>query len=53
MPLVQRDRELRRRRRRKAHIKHLRERIQTARDNKERERLIVKLRRRSPAAPVP
>ena len=52
MPLVQRDRELRRRRRRKAHVKHLRERILAARDHKERERLIEKLHRRSPAAPV-
>jgi hypothetical protein len=53
MPTVQRDRELKRRRRRRDRIKHLRARIAEARDNKERERLIEKLRKRSPGAPIP
>ena len=53
MPSVERDREIRRRKRRKAKRKQLLARLATARDNKERERLTTRLRKRSMNVEMP
>jgi len=46
-------RDLRRRQRRQRKVRHLRDRLAQTRDSQERERLIAKIRRISPTAPVP
>jgi hypothetical protein len=48
---IERQKELRRRRRRKEKIQRLRTRIAATHDKKERQRLVEKLRRVSAAAP--
>lgn len=53
MPLVQRDREIKKRRNRTKKVKALRERLKTERDTKVRARLIGRLKKISPAAPTP
>ena len=53
MPLVQRDREIRKRRKRALKVKALRERLQTERDTKVRARLIARMKKVSPNAPAP
>ncbi len=53
MPLVQRDREIKKRRNRSLKIKGLRERLKTERDTKVRARLIARMKKISPAAPAP
>ncbi len=54
MPVaVERDREVRRRRHRKKKVRYLRARLEQARDSRERQRLIEKIRRVSRYAPVP
>ena len=49
----ERHRELRRRRRRKKKLRRLRARLVETTDPQERERLIAKIRRISPRAPIP
>lgn len=49
----ERHRELRRRRKRKQKLRRLRARLLETNDPKERERLIAKIRRISPRAPIP
>ncbi len=53
MPLVQRQREIRKRRNRALKIKGLKERLTHERDTKVRSRLITKLKKISPRSPVP
>ncbi len=53
MPSVERQRELRRLRRRKTKLQKLRARLATTRESKERERLITKIRKSNPNVPVP
>ena len=47
------DRKRRRKQIRKRKVRYLRKRLEEATDSADRERLIAKLRRVSPAAPVP
>jgi len=49
----ERHRELRRRRKRKEKLRKLRARLLATKDPEERERLIAKIRRISPRAPIP
>lgn len=49
----ERHRELRRRRKRKEKLRRLRARLLETKDPEERERLIAKIRRISPRAPIP
>lgn len=53
MPLVQRDREIRKRRKRALKVKALRERLKTERDTKVRARLLARMKKVSPNAPAP
>ncbi len=53
MPLVQRQREIRKRRNRAVKVKLLKERLTHERDSKVRTRLIAKLKKISPRSPVP
>jgi hypothetical protein len=53
MPQVQRDREIKRRRNKANKVRALRERLTTERDTKTRARLIAKLKKISPASPIP
>ncbi|MBC7223844.1 MAG: hypothetical protein H5T59_06175, partial [Anaerolineae bacterium] len=50
---TERQRELRRRRHRRAKLRYLRARLERTTDPKERERLIAKMRKISPRAPIP
>jgi hypothetical protein len=52
MPRVERDREIRRRRQRATKVRALRERLTRERDSRTRARLLAKLQRISPGAPV-
>ena len=52
MPRVQRDREIKRRRQRNEKVRQLRRRISAERDAKARTRLLARLKRISPNAPV-
>jgi hypothetical protein len=49
----QKDKDLRRKRQRRRKVRFLRRRIAEAKDLRERERLIAKLCRISPSAPIP
>ena len=49
----ERDREIRRRRRRRAKLRRLRARLAETTDPKERQRIIEKIRKISPLAPIP
>jgi hypothetical protein len=49
----QKDKNLHRKQQRRRKVRHLRQRIVQARDLRERERLIAKLRRISPRASIP
>jgi hypothetical protein len=51
--MVERDREIKRRRNRKAKVKALKARLATERDSKVRARLAGKLQKISPESPVP
>ncbi len=53
MPLVQRQREIRKRRNRAVKVKFLKERLTRERDSKVRTRLITKLKKISPRSPMP
>jgi hypothetical protein len=53
MPMVERDREIKRHRNRKKKVKALQTRLQAERDGKVRSRLIAKLKKISPASPIP
>jgi hypothetical protein len=53
MPLVEREREIKRRRNRKNKIKAIRARLLAERDSKVRARLIAKLKKISPNSPLP
>ncbi len=53
MPMVERDREIKRRRNKKAKVKALKLRLVTERDSKVRARLVGRLRKISPAAQIP
>lgn len=53
MPKTERDRELRRRRARRAKLSELRRRLNETRDPKLRAQLIAEMVRLSPQAPVP
>ena len=53
MPQVERDREIKRRRNRKAKLRKLKARVALARDSKERQRLITKIKKTNPNVPVP
>jgi hypothetical protein len=53
MPRVQRDREIKRRRQRGDKVRSLRTRLMVERDGKVRSRLLTKLKKISPTAPVP
>jgi hypothetical protein len=53
MPQVERDREIKRRRQRRLKVRALRSRLERERDTKVRARLIAKIRRISPYAPMP
>jgi hypothetical protein len=53
MPQVQRDREIKRRRNKALKVRALRARLESERDSKTRARLIAKLKKVSPASPVP
>jgi hypothetical protein len=53
MPQVQRDREIRRRRHKRDKLKAIRTRLLTERDAKVRGRLLARLKKISPTAPVP
>jgi hypothetical protein len=53
MPQVQRDREIKRRRARNQKVRELRARLEKERDSKARARLIAKIKKISPLAPVP
>jgi hypothetical protein len=53
MPKTERDRELRRRRARRAKVSQLRKRLNETRDAKLRAQLIAEIIRLSPEAPVP
>ena len=53
MPQVQRDREIRRRRHKKDKMKAIRTRLTTERDPKVRSKLLARLKKISPTAPVP
>jgi len=50
---TEKDRKLRRRRTRKRKLRYLRRRLAQATDPAERQRLIEKIRRVSPTAPIP
>lgn len=50
---TQKDKDLRRKQQRRRKVRYLRRRIEQAKDLRERERLIAKLRRISPRAPIP
>jgi hypothetical protein len=49
---TQKDKDQRRKKQRRRKVRHLRLRVAGAKDSKERERLIAKLRRISPQAPI-
>jgi len=49
----ERQREIKRRRHRQAKLRHLRARVEQTTDPRERERLIQKMHKISPRAPVP
>ena len=53
MPQVQRDREIKRRRHKKDKMKAIRTRLTTERDPKVRGKLLARLKKISPTAPVP
>jgi len=53
MPMVERDREIKRRRNKKAKVKALKLRLVTERDSKVRARLVGRLRKISPDAQIP
>jgi hypothetical protein len=53
MPLTERQRELHRRRRRRRKLRALKQRLAQAQDARTRDRLIEKIRRVAPNAPVP
>ena len=53
MPLVQRQREIRKRRNRAVKVKQIKERLTHERDSKVRTRLITKLKKISPRSPAP
>ena len=53
MPQVQRDREIKRRRHKKDKMKAIRARLTTERDPKTRTKLLARLKKISPTAPVP
>jgi hypothetical protein len=53
MPMVERDREIKRRRNKKKKIAALKTRLQTERDSKVRIRLLAKLKKISPASQLP
>ena len=53
MPSVQRERDLRRYKRRKAKLRKLRARLNDTRETKERAKLIAKIRKRNPFVPLP
>jgi hypothetical protein len=53
MPQVERDREIKRRRHRRLKVHALRERLGKERDPKVRARLIAKLKKTNPNAPLP
>jgi hypothetical protein len=53
MPQVQRDREIKRRRHKKDKMKAIRTRLTTERDPKMRSKLLARLKKISPTAPVP
>ncbi|MGQ9584666.1 MAG: DUF6800 family protein [Anaerolineae bacterium] len=50
---TEREREIRRRRKRRAKLRYLRARLERSPDLRERERLIQKIRKISPTAPIP
>lgn len=49
----ERHREIRRRRHRQAKVRKLRQRLEQAKNPEERQRIIEKIRRVAPSAPVP
>lgn len=49
----ERHREIRRRRQRQMKVRKLRQRLEKTRDREERQRIIAKIRRVAPNAPVP
>ncbi|MBL8096579.1 MAG: hypothetical protein JNL73_20550 [Anaerolineales bacterium] len=51
MPMVERDREIRKRRNKRAKVKALKVRLQTERDSKARARLMARLKKISPNSP--
>lgn len=51
MPMVERDREIRKRRNKRAKVKALKARLQTERDSKTRTRLLARLKKISPNSP--
>jgi len=53
MPQVERDREIKRRRSRYKKVRALRDRLAEERDSKVRARLIARIRKSNPNAPVP
>ncbi len=53
MPQVERTREIRRRRARREKMKALRDRLTGERDSRSRARIIAKIKKLSPTAPVP
>ena len=53
MPMVHRNREIRRRRNKALTVHAIKERLAVERDSKVRTRLIAKLKKISPASPVP
>ena len=53
MPLFERQREIKRRRHRRAKVRALRQRLETERDATVRSRLISRLKKISPNAPAP
>lgn len=53
MPLVERDREVKRRRHKRRKVRALKARLLTERDAKTRARLAVKLKKISPYSPLP
>lgn len=53
MPMVERDREIKRRRNKKAKIKAMKARLLIERDSKVRARLVNKIRKISPDAKIP
>jgi hypothetical protein len=53
MPQVERNREVKRRRQRQGKLRAIRARLETERDPKIRARLIAKIKKITPLAPVP